>query len=365
MKNYRIVLCDEEEKFVVPFMDYINRNARIPMVAMAFTEMQTAMDYIREHSVDLIVSGYTEPTFQECVNGKTVLWLVDSGQEQEQVLGQGYKIERYLSAASYVRQMIKLLQTKQENVPVNKTVSCLAVYSPIGRCGVTRLAHALCHTRVRDIAAGGCLYLGWETFAEEWDEGLAMEELLYYIKQRTESISEIVKKLAQQTDGYDVVKSAGDYQQLRELTHEDVHWFFQTIQEEGVYDYLVADIGSASLTELDTLMEFDGIYILIPEEAECLKKQETFIRQLMRQGCWKELYQKCYPVSVTFNQINLEEQAEKAERQRRQGTLPSFDETGEWKHGAGANMQETGDSDTEYIRWDDRASRYRDFESYR
>ena len=152
---------------------------------------------------------------------------------------------------------------------------------------------------------------------------------------------------------------------MRELTHEDVHWFFQTIQEEGVYDYLVADIGSASLTELDTLMEFDGIYIPILEEAECLKKQETFIRQLMRQGCWKELYQKCYPVSVTFNQINLEEQAEKAERQRRQGTLPSFDETGEWKHGAGANMQETGDSDTEYIRWDDRASRYRDFESYR
>ena len=64
MKNYRIVLCDEEEKFVVPFMDYINRNARIPMVAMAFTEMQAAMDYIQEHSVDLIVADIQSRPFR-------------------------------------------------------------------------------------------------------------------------------------------------------------------------------------------------------------------------------------------------------------------------------------------------------------
>lgn len=367
MKKFRVVLCDTEENFVIPFMNYINRNAQIPMLAMAFTEIETAMDYIQKHPPDLIVSGWEEPAFKECVGKLSVLWLMDIEQTQESDRNPQYEMGRFFSASVYVNRMMKILYAEHQSFCAGIQGICLAVYSPIGRSGTTRLAHKLCQVLSALPAAGGCIYLGWECFASEQDEKLPMEELLYYIKQRNTSISVKVKELAQQRHGYDVIESAGDYRQLRELTREDICWFLQRVREKGIYTHLVADIGTSCLTELDALAEFDGIYIPVLEEEQAERKVQTFIRQMMRQGVWKELYDKCYPIADCLfkKDLELEELAGQIEAQRLQGNLKAFDENGGWEHGAGAGMQRIGDSDTEYIRWDDGDSGCRNSESIR
>lgn len=355
MKKFRVVLCDTEEDFVIPFMNYINRNTQVPMLAMAFTEIRAAMEYIQKHPPDLIVSGWEEPAFKECVGKLSVLWLTDIGQAQESDRNLQYEMGRFFSASVYVNRMMQILYAEHQGFCAGIQGVCLAVYSPIGRSGTTRLAHKLCQVLSVLPAGGGCIYLGWECFASEDDEKLPMEELLYYIKQRDNFISLKVKELAQQRNGYDVIESAGDYRQLRELTREDICWFLQKVREEGIYTHLVADIGSSCLTELDALTEFDGIYIPVLEEEPSEKKLQTFIRQMIRQGFWEELYYKCYPVEDCLfkNDLELEELAGQIEGWRLQGNLKAFDENGSWKHGARADMQRIGDSDTEYIRWDD------------
>lgn len=301
MKNYKVLLCDEEEGFVVALMNYMNRSHSIPILAMAFTDVGQLMDYLNSHQADLIVintkwkgeSWILDPTL-----AIPVLWIVEAeASGQEEWLGDNY-IFKYTSAPAYIRRILRVLSEQGICMDREGSGICMAVYSPLGRCGKTGLAHALCKARTISTERFNCkcIYIGMEEFGEIEDENHGMETLLYYVKQHTANLSMKMKSLAVEERGYDRIVSSLTYQELRELNRDELQWFLNCIRKEGFYDLLVADIGPASLASLELLTEFDVIYLPYLQNEYSRQKVEVFCRGLKQYGLWEALDSRCYPI---------------------------------------------------------------------
>lgn len=343
LKSYKVAICDTEPSFTIALMNYINRNAGIPILAMAFTGVEQLQEYLRQHETDMIVVDEAMvlgaaaadrscgKLSDEILASVPVLLLLRSGEHPEgsgevigrsangmagglsdglagevadKMVGKVKGISKYSPASVLVKKMLEVLGQKRTFIGSGQEGVAIGIYSPIGRSGKSRLAGALCeywsgqpeNPSVDDIAMSGrTLYLGMEEYGPE---GTAMETVLYYLKQRSENLSMQLKALAQTKMGYDFIPSAGCYQELRELSAEDMEWLLQTICREGYYGHVAADIGSGSLAELKCLLAFDVIYMPYLQEREARQRLEMFIHCVKRMGIWEDLNRRCYPVNV-------------------------------------------------------------------
>ncbi|MBQ8148629.1 MAG: hypothetical protein IJ040_07575 [Lachnospiraceae bacterium] len=328
MKHYKVLLCDEEEKFVLALMNYVNRKEQVPVLVMAFTKHEEAREFLREHKPDLIITGWERSRLTVDVNIPFLRIVEEMVWEQDSV-PQSERIFKYSSAPEYVRKMMQLLHKERHLWCENQTGICIGVYSPIGRCGTTFLAHELCKTQVSnsDLSGKQCIYLGWENYAEEADSNCRMEELLYYIKQRTDNISMKMNALAIQTQGYDQIPNMKNYQELRELNMEDLQWLFECVQNEAYYDALIADIGSGSLADLRLLDKFHVIYMPYHSRGSSLRKVQQFIESMKQLEVWDSFAGKTYPILMDEELCTTDVQ--RMEEERRKGTLDTLETGGD------------------------------------
>lgn len=302
MKNYKVLLCDTEEGFVVALMNYMNRNPGIPMLAMAFTQLDTMLEYLNSHKADLIVINAEWNKEGVDVSGITIpiLWILEEKPEkQKEQEGSNY-ISKYTAAPVYTRRMLQLLSEHGSSMRAEGNGTCIAVYSPLGRCGKTRLTHELCKSQTvcYESPKKKGIYIGMEEFCEPMENEHGMETLLYYIKQRTANISMKVKSLAVEGPGYDILVSALTYQELRELERKEFQWFLECIRREDCYDMLFADIGSGSLPCLELLLDFDAVYLPYLQDEHSRLKVQAFCRALKQYGIWESLSMKCFPILI-------------------------------------------------------------------
>lgn len=342
MKNYKVLLYTEEEGFAFALMNYINRNPQVPILLMAFTKRDEMEQYLNEHSLDLIVmeAEFLGDNMLEdagvlasIIKDRTVpiLWMLkeEKGEVCEtlysQIRDKNMVISQYSTGSVYIRRMLQILSEEKPFMNMAGSCTCVGVYSPIGRCGKTELAKALCRYYSTDNSNSGrlCIYLGLEEFAENPDERHSMEELLYYVKQRAENISMKMKFLAMEEQGYDWIPGSASYQELRELKREDLSWFLNQIRTEGYYNWLVADIGSGSLSDLELLTEFDVLYLPYLQEnrSRCKVKGFYHCMQGWKNREWME--EHCYPVLMREKERMLGE-VQNLEQKRRKGSLKSI-----------------------------------------
>lgn len=324
MKNYKVLLCDYEEDFVVALMNYVNRNSNIPVLTMAFTDVKQLVDYFHTHKADLLVVNavWKEDLILKSVSSVPMLWVLD-GEKPEQKEGTDSNyISKYTPAPAYSRRMLQILSEQSACMHREGSGICMAVYSPIGRCGKTRLSHALCKAQVvsTEVLNGSCVYVGMEEYGEPEQEQHEMETLLYYVKQRTTNLSMKMKSLATEEQGYDVLVSSLTYQELRELHKDEMQWLLDSIRKEGCYDLLVADIGSGSFTSLELLAEFDVLYLPYLQDENSRRKVQAFCQGLKQYGLWEGISDMCYPVLLEDRNVSAEE-ARLLEERRRRGDL--------------------------------------------
>lgn len=368
MKNYKVVICDEDASFAISLMNYINRNHKLSILAMVFTDSRRLQEYLVSHSVDLLVMdeaiGWQEPDAvsetdagqeldavskadvgqephilseaekrkRQNVKRQTatqipILWLLRSEAVLQEKNKERVVISKYSKASVLVRRMLELLGSENPVLPNAQNGISVAVYSPIGRCGKTRLAEGLCrYWNMRTSEAGGeygrSIYLGMEEYGKGIGEA-GMETLLYYLKQRSEKLAVQLKALIQEQPGFDYIPGADCYQELRELDAEDVKWLTETIRREGCYRYLVADIGGGSLAELNILSVFDVIYLPYLQEETAQQKLEVFCNCRRLINNWNEFAKKCYPIDAEEIRKDTEG-ISKIERRRKNGSLQNL-----------------------------------------
>lgn len=298
MKTYQVVLYDQDEEFVLALMNYLNRSAQIPLLSMAFTSGEELFDYLAVHRVDLIVMETQLDVSKGTLNQETPV-LRMYGSDEKTGKDEGNYIFKYSKASDYLRCILRILSEERQVLVADGRGWCMAVYSPIGRSGKTILAKALCrYVQKQEEKPVQSIYIGFEEYGVLGNENYGMEELLYYIKQRADNISMKMKALSGKEDGYDVIPSACSYAELKSLCSDDVNWVLQSVRREGIYDYLIADIGGASLMGIDMLTGFDEVYLPCLRDSDSEKKWNSFCNYLKRLKLKEDLLRHWYPVYV-------------------------------------------------------------------
>lgn len=323
MKTYTVVLFDRDEEYVLALMNYLNRGTQIPILSMAFTDENEMLSFLREHKVDLVITEVLSVDIKKTLNAEApVLFTYYS--ETKTIPDHSYQIFKYSPASEYIRMILQILSEEKEAVHMSGSGECIAVYSPIGRCGKTKLAESLCACYCSEHMNGkNSLYIGMEEYGVLGKDNYKMNELLYLIKQRSNNISMKLKSMCDRRNGYDSIPSAVSYEELKDLNQEDFKWFIGSLCQEGVYDYILFDVGSASLYSIDVLQEFHVVYLPYLSDEESMQKWNSFCRVVKEKDIPAEILARWYPVAAE----KIEFQTQKIqllEEQRRYGRLDNM-----------------------------------------
>ena len=139
-------------------------------------------------------------------------------------------------------------------LPAPKSEGFYLVYSPLGRCGKTSFSLALARK-------SSFFYIGMEEYGIEGKKEHTMDEVLYYIHNRKESIEQVIRECSEEWNGIRMVSSPFCFADLKLLTMDDYRWFFNKLRESEERNSLIVDLGTGCLPGFEFFSLFDRIYI--------------------------------------------------------------------------------------------------------
>lgn len=287
---------------MINLMNHINSDRENPLFALAFSDADELLEYLRIQQVDvLVVSEEAAAGLLPQMRAQRCVYLTDyrtvvRGDAQYEVAEDaapfgGYK-ERSASADdsphmcrvfkySKVRDIVAAIM-KFMNIDVagnvRRVFRSYAVISPIGRCGKTNLAVSLC---MNDEVRGG-LYIGMEEYGAFQDADDVISNVIFLAKERSDRFIDYVEKCVVKVDGYSVLGYLRSYTDAMELGAEDAAWMLQRLSEWGRYSTVVCDIGQAVLKDFAVLGAFDELVVPMLGDEQSQDKVRAFEKMLER-----------------------------------------------------------------------------------
>lgn len=306
MRTYKVGLCDADLDYCGALMDYINAHRDMGMTVTLFTGMDEVREYLEVHDLDLIVSS-DNSLFSDTDDGSFYMdvkacYLTDYRQTPG-----GWQIDKNRYPSIYKYQRVELICAEiraliSEKKDVRELHSIYAVYSPLGRCGKTRLAKALVH----DDGVRGGLYVSAQDFGE--DPEMIDNNLLYLLKSGSPELEEALSSEIHLENGFHSLCISPIYMDMRDVTVDDMERLKASLLKPGKYTTLVFDLGSAVLSDMRILSGFDKIYMPTLSDDVSIRKISVFEKMLKDMGLRSLMtkIQKVYIPDVDENSSEME-----------------------------------------------------------
>lgn len=272
MRTYRVGICDADKDYSTALMDYANGNKDLGISLSAFSSIKAVKDYLTVQDLDLLL-----------IDNLSGCTAVPEGYEFQQikvVLLSEFRDERFIfkyqKADIICKEIRNILTADQKSV--RELHSVIAVYSPIGRCGKTRLARAL---TANDEVRGG-LYVSMEDFGV--DISLSGNEILYLLKSRSPELEKLIFERITTENGINVLNLSSTYLDTHDVSFDDVELLKGYLLKAGRFTSIVFDFGSAAIEDFRILSLFDRIYMPVLRDEVSLKKLEVFVKMLKDMG---------------------------------------------------------------------------------
>ena len=309
MRTYKVGICDADTDYSTALMDYANGNKEFGISLSAFSSLKAIKDYLTVQDLDLILTddlsackaladGYE---FQEI----KVIPLIDFIDETDDSANGRHAdtgivryIFKYQRADIICKDIRRALTADGKNVRELKSV--IAVYSPIGRCGKTRLARALA---ANDEVRGG-LYVSMEDFGT--DIGLSGNEVLYLLKSKSPELEKLIFDRITTENGINVLNLSSTYLDTHDVSFDDVEMLKGYLLKTGRFTSVVFDIGSAAIEDFRILSLFDRVYMPVLRDEVSLKKLEVFVKMLKDMGL-RSIISKLISVDVPDAEVGSNE----------------------------------------------------------
>jgi len=239
-----IGLAGSESGFLHRLMDYVNSKGE----AEAF--LCTREDRLREEI------RRKEPSVMFCMeefakNMDLSVQRIDFVVEADRKNG----IYQYQPAGALYKEMRKFIWKELPmRVLSDEEAQILAVYSPLGRSGKT--SFALAYAREHSF-----FYIGMEEYGILTNDFCSEGGLLYHIKNRKSNIVSCMADMMEEWEGVKVIGSPVLFPDVRQLTGDDLAWFFNELRSQENVPSLIMDFGSSCLAHLEILDLFDQVYI--------------------------------------------------------------------------------------------------------
>lgn len=282
MKTFRVGICSSDPDYSVGLMDYVNSDTSLGINAVMFSSMNAAKEYLEIEDIDLILTDDTtecsmlQRKLEYCgvkvaeLSDNPVAELSRAGSEDEAYI---YKYQPVSVICKLIKETLLL-----ENSDSRRVAECIAVYSPLGRCGKTRLAKTLAgYDEVR-----GGLYIGMEDFNQHM-EGMR-SNILYLIKSRSTDLGEAIDAELISESGVRNIYLSGTYVDTQDVTKDDMKMLLDALLKTGRFTSIVCDIGGAAFNDLSVLDSFDRIYMPVLKDQQSIKKLEIYMKYMKETG---------------------------------------------------------------------------------
>ena len=282
MRKQVVALMDSEESYTVRFMDYVNRKKSAPFEVRAFTRKEQLKQFLEDHYVELLLISERDAG-EETENlpaGMTVLLTTDaSGSHAGRPA-----VNKYQSVSEVMREIVQIYSNKERSSPgivIKPRTNVIGVFSPVGRCGKTSFALALCMLLGRKKAS---LYVNMESCPGLPGElpsagGHDLSELIYYIRQDDPNLKGKLLAAIAESPQISLIPPCTQAEELFSVTGPEWKKLLQVIRTETPYEAVVLDLGELPHLIPELLSECDEIYVPISAGVISKAKTEFFMRR--------------------------------------------------------------------------------------
>ena len=282
MKKYQVGICDSDIEYAVNLMDSINMNEFGRINCKAFSSIGAVRDYLAAGDLDLVMVSDTSQC-EKSEEGFSFMdvpvWeLTDENSEQTgwTELDSCICIYKYGRVSDIYEALVRGLSAS-ESSSIRKG-ECIAVYSPIGRCGKTRLAKQLA---MLDEVRGG-IYIGMEDFSDRMES--LRSRILYLLKIKSPELAEAIENELISEGAFHSLYVTGTYVDSRIVSSKDIRTLTDSLFDTGRFSTVVYDIGGAAIDGPEVLGAFDKIYMPVLENEISDRKINCFYEQLRSTG---------------------------------------------------------------------------------
>ena len=296
MRTYKIGVCDRDPDYTVALMDYAASYKDSGLQIIAFSNMESVRDYLDANDLDMVLtsdlSGCEMTERGISISDVRVVVLseyMDMGDALTTEEGPAAYIFKYQKVRLIFEQLRKLICDKTQDSRYPATT--LGVYSPIGRCGKTRLARAL----AEDDEVRGGLYVAME----DWSENInALDSsILYQIRTRAPEMEQFIKSRIMVEGRLHVLYLSGTYLDTQDISSKDIEELMRILLGFKSFTTIVFDIGCAAIRDMNILSLFDRLYMPVLRDEKSKRKLEVHSKMLKELGM-RQLLTKIIPVDV-------------------------------------------------------------------
>ena len=269
--NYRLGICDTDSHYSMGLMEYINMHANIPLKCIAFSSIRCMAESVSKGELDiaLIDEAMEVNTLDGIFDGIPLIRLTTHKMRSDGA----NDIYKYQNVEYIVEALLGGLESLHRNIRVEQRI--YGVYSPIGRCGKTRLAMGICSYH------GKSLYIGMEDYPSVYvddssDMEACREKFMYYWISKNVKIMDCIMDLSEKKGGFSRICGAMYFADNRQILLEHISWLSDILRKDGTYNRVVFDMGTGSLSDVSLLNSFDSVFIPVLDDIVSKRKLKVF-----------------------------------------------------------------------------------------
>ncbi len=284
--DYKIGICDTDSHYSLSLMDYINMHANIPLKCAAFSSCRAIEEYMRRDSLDVLL-------LDEHMEYETKLPRIKMTGHRA-AAGEKNVIYKYQNIDDIVKFLLDFLA--EHNHAAIQELRIYGVYSPLGRCGKTRLALGIC------CCHPDSLYIGLEDYPRSGqnteNEIMAQsEQFLYLLLSQNESILASIRAYPRVEQGFRIIYGSRFFPDGRQIDRKHMKWLCDLLRKHSDFRRVVFDIGTGALSEIGLLDCFDCVFVPMLEDAVSRDKLRLF-KKLILEGNGAVVAQKLMDIHV-------------------------------------------------------------------
>ena len=324
MKQGILAIYDKDTAYACRLMEYLNQNEGFFLEARVFTDLLHLQDYLEEVQIEVLLVGemISLDTIEK-EHIRHIMLLSEHGMVYEE--SEYPHLYKYQSMEGLVKE-IGLCYTgagarvipgllEMEN---DKTL--IAVFSPFGGSGKTLFSIALGQALSegagiynenpdtpgnRRHTTRRVLYIGMEMMSSfEAEENIRgnLSDILYWVRERKEGCLAGLTLMTEKRGDLDCIFSSDYYEDLLDLTKEDMDFLIKELCKNTPYEVIIFDIGCWNPATFYLLEQMQEIYMPDFLNRTFWKKEHSLVTGLQLTGR-DGLYKKIKKVELPFDDM--------------------------------------------------------------
>lgn len=324
MKQGTLAIYDKDTAYACRLMEYLNQDETFFLEARVFTNLLNLQEFLEDARVEVLLLHETIGLdYIDKQHIRHIMLLSEQGVICE---GSEYpRLYKYQSmdglikeiALCYTGTTIKAVQGILERQNDKKWIG---VFSPFGGSGKTLFSLALgqalseypgvyiqrgsdVEKRQNITKMQRVLYVGMEmvsSFTGEENIRGNLSDILYWVRQRKEGGLSGLSLMTEKRGHLDCIFSPDYYEDLADMTEDDVAFFLEELSKSTTYEIIIFDIGCWNAATFYLMEQMDEIYMPDFLNRTFLKKEDSLMSamQMTNRGT---LYKKIKRVELPFD----------------------------------------------------------------